>query len=55
MIDKPKVSLREPDRRPVDELRGRAHRDVSQRAGVVGLTNEIKVKTQRPADAWWRS
>ena len=55
MIDKAKVSLREPDRRPDDELRGRAHRDVSQRAGVAGLTNEIKVKTQRPADAWWRS
>ena len=55
MIDKPKVSLREPDRRPVDELRGRAHGDVSQLTGVVGLTNEINVKTQRRADAWWRS
>jgi len=33
----------------------RAHRDVFQLTGVAGLTNEIKVKTQRLADAWWRS
>ena len=55
MIHKPKVSLCEQEHRPDDELRGRAHCDVSQLTGVVGLTNEIKVKTQRPADAWWRS
>lgn len=94
MIDKLKVSLREPDGRPDDGLRdgaperlswdaqipageidvevshGRltltgevdhefesegAHRDVSQLTGIAVLTNEIGVKTSRPADEWWRS
>lgn len=94
VIDKLEVSLREPDRRPDDELRGRAlerlswdtqiladridvgvshgrltltgevdhefeseraYRDISQLAGVVGVTNEIKIKTPRPADEWWRA
>ena len=94
VIDKLEINLREPDRRPDDELRGRAlerlswdtqipagqidvevshahltltgevdhefeseqaYRDVSQLTGVAGVTNEIKIKTLRSADEWWRA
>jgi osmotically-inducible protein OsmY len=94
VIDKLELNLRGPDRRPDDELRGRAlqrlswdsqipagqidvevshghltltrevdqefeseraYREVSQLTGVVGVTNGIKVKTLRPAEAWWRA